>query len=470
MRPRRRWIHSVQTERVNLSMSHAIAKTPFCLAVAALFCGTALLTIDAGITAMALPFIKDGSGQPRPEAVLLVVAYNLVLAMTLLPFASLGERRGMKKVYVGGVLLYLVGAGLCFVVDQISWLIVVRVLQALGAAASLSVAVGLLRNLYPLERLGMGMGINTIASVTGAALAPIVGGWVISLLAWKWVFAAGVPLAVISLALVRFLPEAPRTQRQFDTMGGLLCAATFGLLIVGLESLNHGVPRILSFAPIFAGTVTALVFVKHQRGVDHPVLPVDLLALPTLSLSIGAAFGAVLSSWFLMLSMPFLLDAYGFSALEIGSLLLPYVIATAICSPVSGFLSDRLSPVLLSTMGLSVALLGLISFGWLDSTVTHAQILWRMAMCGAGFGLFFSPNARLIIGSAPRSRSASASSLISTTRVFGQALGSTIFGGFLAMNVGITDAIATFAVVTVLLALLLGLARWWVPASTRDPR
>lgn len=417
--------------------------------------------MDTAIASVALPFISRDLNIESSQSVLLVVLYNLVLAMTLLPFASLGNRVGLKQLFVAGQLLYVAGAGLCYLATSFEFLLLFRTLQAIGISAALSVAIAIVRSLYPPSKLGKGLGINTIASVSGASLAPVVGGFVIAATSWKWVFAAGLPLAVLSLALARLLPDVERTRGRFDVFGSVLCAVTFGALIIGLETLNYEFHILVSAAIILAGAVAAFIFVRHERNEQLPVLPVDLFRHAALSLSVAAAFAAVLSSWILVLSMPFMLDQFGFTPSAIGSLILPYAITSAVLSPAAGMLSDRVDPALLGTLGLSVAIVGLASFAFLGTDPSHYEIVWRMALCGTGFGMFFSPNARLIVGSVPADRSAPASSLISTTRMFGQALGSTMFGGMLAFGFGGNESVAYFTVALAAIALVCSGARRW---------
>lgn len=445
-------------------MSDAASPWRFFLAVVCVFAGMMLLTIDAGIVNVALPYISEALAIPAEQAVLLVVAYNLILAMTLLPFASLGDKFGLKNVYIAGLGLYLAGAAMSHWLQSIYGLVLVRAIQAIAASALLSVAIALVRNIYPPERLGRGMGVNTIASVTGAALAPVLGGLVIAALDWRWVFSTAVPLAVLALFTSPLLPGHLNTSaKPLNWLGSALCALGFGLLIVGLESFNHGVDWRLSSTVLISGVVAMAYLVIHEYRSSNPVLPIDLLLQARISLSVLAAFAAVLSSWFLMLAIPFWLMGNGFSALEVGSLLMPYVIATAICSPLSGFLSDKINPVVLSGAGMLVAVLGLASFVVLPDEFSHWDVIWRIALCGLGFGFFFSPNARLIISSVPVSRAASASSLVSTTRMFGQALGASLFGGFMALGFVGSSYTAGFATVIALLGVLACAGRFYQP-------
>jgi DHA2 family multidrug resistance protein-like MFS transporter len=180
---------------------------------------------------------------------------------------------------------------------------------------------------------------------------------------------------------------------------------------------------------------------------------------------VAAAFCGYLASTGIILALPFRLHAAGFGAAEIGEVILPYALAATIFAPASGVLSDHISPTTLGTTGLGIAIIGLLLLAHLPAT--PADVAWPMALLGTGFGLFMSPNARLIIGAVAPSRAASASSLISTTRMMGQALGSTFVGVLLAWGVWPSAPLAATALT--ILAFGLSLARRWVAAPDDKP-
>ena len=450
-------------------MHQGLALPQRLFAIFSVSAGTVLLTMDASIATVALPTIARDLHVESSASVLVVIVYNLVLAMTLLPFAGMGERAGLRKLFCSGLIVYTLAAALCYVANSLAFLIVLRAVQALGAAGALSVSIALVRSIYPAAQLGRGLGLNTVAGVTGAAMAPALGGLILSVTSWHWVFAAGVPLAILSLASSRALPASQLKEHPLDVLGTALCAATFGLVICGLESVTRGY-LLVSTAFLLTGALAGFIFIRHELNVRHPVLPVDLLARPDIALSVVAAFSAVLGSTILILSMPFRLHEYGFGSAEIGAVFVPFAVTSGLFSPVSGMLSDRVAPALLGTIGLAAAMLGVLFLSFLPIHPNHFDLAWRMGLCGLGFGLFFSPNARLIVGSAPPDRAAPASSLIATTRMFGQALGSTLLGGLLAIGVGASSVSALIAAGLVLVAGLCSAARLrLVPQSSTVP-
>jgi MFS transporter, DHA2 family, multidrug resistance protein len=420
------------------------------VAVTSITAGSVLYTLDGGIANVALPVIAKALGIATSTSVLVVTVYNLVLAMALLPLAAIGERLGHRRVFVAGLALYIAASAGCLLAGSLPLLLGLRAVQALAAAGLLSVSLAMVRMVYPQAMLGRGLGFNTMASSLGAACAPPLGGLMLANLPWQSVFAAGLPLALIGLAASQALPDPATRSGAYDAKGAILCALTFGLIISGSQALSQGAPQVLAASLIAGGIALAVWFVRHEHRVTAPVLPVDLLAQPAMALSVASALLAVLSSTLLMLYLPFYLHGLGFGSAAIGAMIAPYAITIMVAAPASGMLSDRISPMALGTAGMAIATLGAASFLWLPEAPSAIAVGWRMAMCGLGFSLFFSPNGRLVVGSVPRARAAGASSLIATTRMLGQALGATGLSGLLALGVAATAPAGIAAVLCAL--------------------
>jgi MFS transporter, DHA2 family, multidrug resistance protein len=439
------------------------------LAILAVAFGTALAVIDASIVTVALPTLAHDLGADSSAAVLVVTVYQLVLVMTLLPFSALGSRIGLRRLYQYGQLIFLVSTILCFFARSLPFLLVVRAIQALGAAAALSVSSGLIRAIYPTRQLGRGMAISNVVVSSAGAIAPTLGGLVLSFASWPWIFAAASPLALLSLLLGRHsLPQPAPHEEPYDVPGALLCALTFGLIIGGLESAVHGSSPVISAAIVVAGVVIAFVFVRRELESKLPILPVDLLAQPVLALSMIGGLTAFIASMTLILSLPFRLQQhFGFSPSEVGAVITPWPLGMMIFAPLAGILSDRLPAGLLGGIGMAIAAATLLSLAFLPAHVSQFDLIWRMALCGIGFGTFLAPNARLIVHSAPPSRAASAGGLISTTRLTGQTLGATLLAALLAFGVG-DDRVPAF--VAAGLALLAGVCSVARLRPTRSAR
>lgn len=441
-------------------MTEALSSGRRIRAIAAISFGTALVVVDGAIATVALPTIAHDLKVDSAAAVSVVTVYQLILVMLLLPFSGLGDRIGLKRLYQIGQLVFTAATLLCFFAHSLPFLLIVRAIQAAGAAAALSVSSALIRQIYPPSQLGRGLGINSVVVSSSAALAPTIGGLVLGVGPWPWVFASAVPFAILSLALGRALPDSKPETAPFDLLGAVLCAATFGLVLGGLESAVHGDSPVVSAGVVIVGVAIGWVFVRRERGEAKPILPIDLLARPVFALSTVGAFTAFIATMTTLLSLPFRLQhGYGFSPSEVGTMLAPWPLTTMIVAPVAGMLSDRYPAGALGGIGMALAIAGLMLLAFPPARPEWFDIAWRMSLTGAGFGLFLSPNARVIIGSAPADRAAAAGGLISTTRMVGQTTGATLVSALLAMGVGTGSVAPLVAAGLALVAGLCSVAR-----------
>jgi DHA2 family multidrug resistance protein-like MFS transporter len=433
----------------------------YALAIAAISLGTILTIIDGQIAVIALPTIARDLKVPNSSAVMVVTVYQLILVMTLLPFSALGSRIGLKRMYQGGQIVFALATTLCFFAKTLPLLLVARAFQSLGAAAALSVMSALVRSIYKPSHLGRGLALNTMFATTASAAAPVVGGAILGFASWPWLFAIGVPFALFSLALGRVgLPDVPARSARYDTLGALYCILTFGLVISGMETGVHGAAPLLAGAMVLAGLVSGVFLVRHELDEVNPVMPIDLLRQPVIALSCAGAMCAFVGSMLFLLSLPFRLQhGYGISPPRIGAMMAAWPLTMMIVAPLSGALSDKIPAGILGTLGMAIATVALLLLAFLPAHPSYADISWRMALCGAGFGLYTSPNVRLIIGSAPRERTASAGGLTSTTRLIGQTLGATLVATLLAYGLGEGSAPAFIACALALVAGALSLAR-----------
>jgi DHA2 family multidrug resistance protein-like MFS transporter len=412
------------------------------VAVVAVSLGTILTTVDGTIVNVALPTLaRDLHVQPS-EAVLVVTIYQLVLMMTLLPFSALGERLGHRATYQYGQMVFLVATILCFFARSLPFLVLVRAFQALGAAAALSVTSAMIRSIYPSSHLGRGLSFNTVIATSAASLAPTAGGVILSVARWPWLFAIVVPFGLFSILIGRkSLPQGNRHNDPYDVLGAVMYAATFGLGISGLESAVHGDSPVVSAAIVALGIALGIFFVRRELGQSRPVLPVDLLRLKKIALPCIGLLSAYIGMMIIMVTLPFRLQQqFHFTPAAAGAVLAPLPLMSLIVAPTSGLLSDRFPAGILGAIGMVIGIAGMICIAFLPASPQHFDIAWRVAVCGVGSGMFFSPSARQIIGSAPIERAAAAGALASTIRGAGQTIGATTVAALLAGGIGIGSA------------------------------
>ncbi|WP_428310571.1 MFS transporter [Hydrocarboniphaga sp.] len=428
-------------------------------AIAAISLGTILTTVDGSIVNVALPTLARELHVQASSAVLVVTVYQLVMMIALLPLSALSQRLGQRATYQYGQMLFLVATLLCFFAKSLPVLVLLRGLQALGAAAAMSVVAALIRAIYSPSQLGRGLSFNTVIATTAASAAPIIGGAVLSVARWPWLFAIVIPFGLLSIAIGRrTLPEGGGRKAPYDLLGALLSAVMFGLLVSGLEMGVHGDAPLIAAALLTLGLAVGIGFVRWERRQANPVLPIDLLQLRTIALPcLGSLFGYV-AMMMLNVALPFRLQQqFHFSPAAAGAALAPIPMMMMVVAPVAGLLSDRIPASLLGAIGMVIGALGLGSLALLPNAPGAFDVMWRVAVCGLGFGMYFPPNARQVVGAAPIARAAAAGALYSTIRGVGQTLGATTVAALLALGVGTGAAPSLIAAALALIAVLCSL-------------
>ena len=396
-----------------------------------------MAVLDGSIANVALPTIAKDMHATPADSIWVVNAYQLVITILMLPLASLGEIVGYRRVYRVGIVLFTLASLGCALSDSLVTLSAARVVQAIGAAGVMSVNSALVRFIYPSRLLGRGIGIIALVVAVSAAAGPTVAAAILSIASWPWLFAVNVPIGIATLALARMLPRTPRTGRRFDIPSALLNALFFGLLIIAIDSIGHGGRPLYAVLAFLGAGLSCVALVRRQLPQASPLLPVDLLRIPMFALSIATSVCSFAAQMLAYVSIPFYFqNLLGRSDVATGLLMTPWPLAAAVAAPIAGRLADRYPAGILGALGLVTFAVGLTLLALLPAAAGDADIVWRMALCGAGFGLFQSPNNRAIITSAPRERSGGASGMLGTARLLGQTMGAalvalmfSLFGG-----------------------------------------
>lgn len=399
-------------------------------AILTIILGISMAVLDGAIANVALPTIASDLNASPAASIWIVNAYQIAIVISLLSLAFLGDMFGYRRVYKCGLVVFTCTSLACALSHSLEMLTLARVAQGFGGAALMSVNTALIRLIYPQRFLGRGMGINSFIVAVSSAAGPTIAAAILSVASWQWLFLINVPLGILSFLLaMRFLPANPsRSQApRFDLPSAVMNALTFGLLITALSSFAQGQSLPLVGAELAGMLVVGYFFVRRQLTLPVPLLPVDLLRIPLFSLSIGTSICSFCAQMLAMVSLPFFLQAtMGRSEVETGLLLTPWPLATMVMAPLAGYLIEKVHAGLLGAVGLMIMACGLFALAMLPAAPHDLDIIWRMILCGAGFGLFQSPNNHTIVSSAPRNRSGGASGMLGTARLLGQSTGAAL--------------------------------------------
>ncbi|HEY4987572.1 MAG TPA: MFS transporter [Bradyrhizobium sp.] len=403
-------------------------------AIVTIALGLIMAVMDGAIANVALPTIARNLDASPAFSIWIVNGYQLAITISLLPLASLGEIIGYRRVYLAGLTLFTLASLFCALSHTLLLLTVARIVQGFGAAGILSVNTALIRFIYPRALLGRGIGVNAMVVAVSAAVGPTVAAAILAVGTWPYLFAVNIPIGVAALALGwRCLPHTDRARHAFDWQSAALSAIAFGLGIAAIDSAGHGESSFLCLAELSTAAVAGFLLVQRQTHMASPLLPIDLLRIPIFALSIGTSIASFCGQMLAYVAIPFYLESrFGYSAVQIGLLITPWPIAIAFAAPLAGRLVEHYSAGLLGGLGLLLFALGLGALALLPENPGIIDVVWRMALSGAGFGLFQTPNNRTMIAAAPRERSGGASGMLGTARLLGQTTGAALVALFLA--------------------------------------
>jgi len=420
--------------------------------------GITMAVLDSSVANIALPAIARQLGVSPAESVWVINAYQLAIVMLLLPLAALGERIGYRRVYLAGVALFTIGSLACALSGTLETLVMARVAQGLGAAGIMAVNGALVRFTYPHSSLGKGVGLNALVVSVAAAIGPTVASGILAVGPWQWLFAINVPIGIVNVVLAaRVLPWSTLSNKSVDWLSAALSALTFGLFFIGVDTLTHGGGRGSVAALELVGAVVAgATLFRRERHEARPLIPIDLLRIPVFGLSTATSICSFAAYMLAFLALPFWFQSVLHrDQVQTGLLLTPWPVGVGLVAPFAGRLADRIPAAILGSVGLLALAIGLGLLALLPPDASSLAIVWRVALCGAGFGFFQAPNNRTMLASAPRERAGAAGGMLATARLTGMTGGATIAA--LVFRAAAQDAEHVCLLIAVVLAVAAGL-------------
>jgi EmrB/QacA subfamily drug resistance transporter len=402
--------------------------------------GTFMSTLDSSIVNVSLPTIMKSFNTNLETIEWVVLAYLLTITALLLTFGRLADIWGRKKVYTIGFAIFTAGSVTCGLAISPQHLIFSRVAQAVGAAMLQSNGLAITSAIFPTHERGRALGINGTVVATGTTIGPTIGGLLVSAFGWQSIFLVNLPIGIIGITMALLVLEEERisvrrtgAEARFDPLGaGLVAVALVALLL----ALNQGQQRGWTSGYILALFAVAAVsfacFLIVESRVVAPLLSLALFrirAFATGSLAALCSFLAIAANTFLM---PFYLQlVLGYSPAKAGLFLTPTSLTLAVIAPISGWLSDRFGARILSSLGLGLSCLALLTLGRLDAHAHYSDVLLRLIFLGVGIGIFNSPNSSAVLGSVSRAQYGVAGGFLSMVRNSGQVIGVAVAGAML---------------------------------------
>jgi EmrB/QacA subfamily drug resistance transporter len=413
------------------------ARTPHRWRALAVICLCVIVIIlDNTILNVALPSIERSLHATSSQLQWMVDAYTLTFASLLLVAGNLGDRYGRRGALLVGLVIFGVGSGLAAFAPSAGWLIALRALMGLGAAAIFPTTLSIITNVFEGDERGRAIGIWAALAGVGIAAGPIIGGILLDHFWWGSVLLVNVPIVAAAIVLLLlFVPTSKDLHAPpLDVPGAVLATAGMTALLYGIiEAPRNGWSSTEVIGALALGVVLLIGFVVRERATEHPMLPVRFFADRRFS----AASVALSLTFFGLFGYVFLLTQYlqfvrGLDPLGAGLRLAAPAIGIMVSAPVAPRIADRIGSKVVVGTGLAVAAVGmlLLSRTWiLDDDVALELVFVAF---GFGMGLTMAPATDSIMGSVPRERAGVGSAVNDTTRQTGGALGVAVLGSLLA--------------------------------------
>lgn len=433
------------------------------LAILTMAMAVTMTGFAANMVSVALPRMAEVLHATPAESIWIVSAYQLTLAVGLLPLASLGEIYGYRLVYLAGLAIFTLSSAALAFVDTLVSLSVLRAIQGLGAAGILGVNIAIIRFTYPYRLLGRGIAINAVVAAVSATAGPSIASLVLSFSHWHALFAINIPFGIVAIVVGMYaIPHTARQTRKYDATAAVCSVLVIGLFISAANGLAHREDARLVLPQLALGSLVAVFHMRRERLKTHPLWPVDLLRQPVFRLSVLVSMMAFCAQMQAFIVIPFMLAlAAKYDVGLIGLVMTPWPAMTILASMFVGRLVNRFSLASVGFVGLFLLAAGLAALCLIDSSSSPYTVALRMMLCGAGFGLFQSPNNRLLISSAPPHRSGTASGTLGTARLIGQSMGAVVATLMLVTFQGAAGASASLLLgsLTAVLASLVSISR-----------
>jgi DHA2 family multidrug resistance protein-like MFS transporter len=395
--------------------------------MACILLGVVLATLDGAIANIALPTIGHDFAVSDSATVWVVNSFQLALTICLLPASSVGESLGLKRVYALGLLVFTIASLACALSPTLDFLVAARLVQGAGSACMSAVAPALVRTIYPRRLIGSGFALVAMMVAISAAIGPTIAALILSVATWPWLFLVNLPICVVAFPLfVTVAPASPRRPRVFDLPGAALNALALGLLITGVAGLGAHLPFV-ALAELLAGLAAFGLLIRQQSSRTAPLLPLDLMRIPLFALSVGTSTCSYTAQILAYVSLPFLFQTVMHrTPVATGLLVTPWPLLVAVAAPLAGRLTARYPAAILGTIGLVILAAGLLLLALLPAAPADWDIVWRMGICGIGFGFFQTPNNTALMTAGPIERSGAASGMVGMARTIGWSLGSAL--------------------------------------------
>ena len=410
--------------------------------------GGIMSILDITVVSVGLQTFQKEFDATSAQVAWTMTGYTLALASVIPLTGWAADRFGTKRLYLLAIVLFALGSALCAAADSLQMLVAFRVLQGLGGGMLMPLGMTILTRAAGPERVGRVMAVLGIPMLLGPIFGPILGGWLIDVASWHWIFLINLPIGLIALVYAAIVLPKDRVEpsETFDWPGMLMLSPGLATFLYGVSSIPEAgtvwAGKVLIPAAIGLVLLAAFVPWALRRHNIHPLIDLRLFLNRDLSIAVIAMSLFAMAFFGASLLFPlYFQQVRGESALDSGVLLAPQGIGAMITMPIAGILADRIGPGKIVLTGIVVITVGMGMFTQLSADTSYTYIVAALFVMGLGMGATMMPIMASALATLKDHTVARGSTLMNIVQQVAASIGTALFSVLLTN--GLKDITAT---------------------------
>lgn len=396
---------------------------------------TFMNTLDSSIVNVALPTMAKDLGTTMAGIEWVVTSYLITICAAILLFGRFGDIIGKNKVFKFGILVFTIGSLLCGISGNLGMLIIARIIQAIGASATMATNQGIITETFPAKERGKALGMIATAVALGTMAGPTLGGFIVTVAPWEYIFLINIPIGIIVylIGIKNLKVDTKKINIKFDYLGTISYIIATVLLFTSINLTQQlGGKNPIIIGGFLISIILYIVFIRTEIKVQAPMLDLRIFKNKLFSLSIFCAFTCFVCLGSVNIILPFYFqDILKLTPSGAGLMMTIAPILLAICGPLSGHLSDKKGSEKISFIGVLIFTLGMFALAIFGENTSLLMVGIIVGIISIGNAIFQSPNNSLIMSTVDKEKLGIAGSVNGLVRNIGNTTGIALSTGVL---------------------------------------
>lgn len=395
---------------------------------------TLMATVSSSSLNAVLPYFAKILNLTFNQSQMILIVYLVVLTSILTICGWIADIAGHKKIFLSGTIIFGLSSAMVFLGDSPTSIILMRIIQAVGASLMVSSGPAILFGVFEPERRGFAIGIHTSVVSLGLILGPPTGGFILKHLSWHWLFLINIPISLLSFFVILFIIsdnlQRSDKDKKYDFIGMIMWMISIPLILLSLPAfVRENSNLFITTFTFITGMIILISLFRYEQRINNPFFPINLIRVPAYY---GGLFSLLLGYTALFIPnflIPFYLNiVLNLEPQQTGLLMSTTSIAMFATTGVSGYISDRTGYYKLCISGMILLSLGIFLLVFTNSATAITQIIIAQIIIGAGLGIFNSPNTTAMLNIGGDKNIGITTGLLATMRNMGMSIGTAIAG------------------------------------------